>query len=185
MNTTATLRAIACLWLCGLTPSANAALALKVGDKAPLFSASTQDGTVFDLASREGKGWTVVYFYPMADTPGCTKQACAFRDAIKPIRELGAEVIGISADSVADQKAFHKKYSLNFDLIADQDGKIVASYGAAMPLTVRSKRWTFLVDRRLVIRWIETDVDPMLDAQRIKDKIQELSKAEPLKEGKT
>jgi peroxiredoxin Q/BCP len=148
---------------------------LKENSRAPHFTAPNQDGKEFDLASREGKGWTVLYFYPKAGTPGCTKQACAFRDAIQTIRNLGAEVYGISADTVADQKAFHEKHGLKFDLLADPEAKIIELYGAKMPLVKISKRWTFLIDPKLNIRWIEHDVDPMLDAQKVADKIKELS----------
>lgn len=151
---------------------------LKVGDKAPTFKAKLQDGTDFDFSSRAGK-WTVLYFYPKADTPGCTKQACAFRDSIKKITELGADVIGVSVNSVADQAAFHKKHGLNFSLVADEDAKVAKLYGTKMPLVNISKRWTFVIDDQMVIRKIEKDVDPVLDAERMASFISaELAKKE-------
>ena len=78
---------------------------LKLNDAAPTFTAQAQDNTTFDLANRKGK-WTVLYFYPKAGTPGCTKQACAFRDSINKIRDQGADVYGISADTVEAQAGF-------------------------------------------------------------------------------
>lgn len=148
---------------------------LKIGDTAPEFTAKTYENKDFDLSSQKGH-YTVLYFYPKAGTPGCTKQACAFRDNIKKIKDLGAEVYGISADSVEDQMDFHKKHSLAFSLLADPDDKIINSYGSKMPLLKMSKRWTFVLDPDLVIRAIEKDVDPALDAQKVADLITELKK---------
>src|SRR5690349_4157532 len=130
-------------WLTALALVSSVSVAeaadLKVNDPAPLFSVKTYDGKTFDLKSRAGQ-WTVLYFYPAADTPGCTKQACAFRDNIKKIRAQGAEVYGISANTVEDQAAFHKKYHLNFDLLCDPDAKVIDQYGTKMPMVKYSKR---------------------------------------------
>ena len=127
------------------------------------------------LSSRQGK-WTVLYFYPKAGTPGCTKQACAFRDSLDKIKALGAEVYGISADSVADQSNFHKEHKLNFDLLADPDDKVVNLYGSKMPMLKMSKRWTFVIDPNLKIKDIMKDVDPMADSVRVAKQIAELQK---------
>lgn len=148
---------------------------LKVGQKAPVFTTNNHKGEVFDLNSRKGK-WTVLYFYPKADTPGCTKQACAFRDAIKVIRELDAEVYGVSTDKVDSLKAFHEKHHLNFELLSDAKKKIVDDYGTRMPVLGISKRYTFILDPDLVIRDINTDVDPAKDPQVVADRIKELRK---------
>ena len=148
---------------------------LKVGDPAPNFTAKTQEGKDFELNSQKGH-YTVLYFYPKAGTPGCTKEACAFRDNIKKITDQGAAVYGISADSVEDQMAFHKKHSLLFDLLADPDDKIIEAYGSKMPLIKMSKRWTFVLDENLIIRAIEKDVDPNLDAQKVAEMITEFKK---------
>jgi peroxiredoxin Q/BCP len=149
---------------------------LKIGDPAPLFKAKDQDNKEFDLSSRKGS-WTVLYFYPKSGTPGCTKQACAFRDSINKIHEQGAEVYGISADSVEDQAAFHKKHQLSFTLLADPDDKIINMYGSKMPMMKMSKRWTFILDPDLKIRFIEKDVDPAADAEKTAAKITELKSA--------
>lgn len=148
---------------------------LKVGDPAPTFTAKNQSGQTFDLSTRKGH-WTVLYFYPKAGTPGCTKQACAFRDSIKKIQSEGAEVYGVSADSVEAQKAFHTEHKLGFDLIADPGDKVINLYGSKMPVLSMSKRWTFIINPDLKIASIDKDVDPMLDAQRVADKIIELKK---------
>ena len=147
---------------------------LKSGDTAPLFTLKTQEGSDFALNSRKGRGWTVLYFYPKAETPGCTKQACAFRDSIKSIRVLNAEVYGISADSVDAVAAFHKNHHLNFDLLADPDSKVIEAYGVKMPLLKFAKRWTFLIDPELHIREIETDVDPVKDADHVAAELKRL-----------
>lgn len=149
---------------------------LKINDNAPIFLASTQTGKTFDLNSRKGK-WTVLYFYPKAGTPGCTAQACAFRDSIKKIHALGAEVYGISADTVTEQAAFHKEHHLNFDLLADPEDQVVNMYGTKMESGKYSKRWTFIVDPQLKIRNIMKEVDPMIDSARVATEIAKLQKA--------
>jgi len=150
----------------------------EVGEPAPLFTAKTQDGSEFSLESRKGQ-WTVLFFYPKAGTPGCTKQACAFRDSIKVIRAEGAEVYGISTDDVAAQAAFHQEHRLAFPLLADPDGKVTELYGAKMPIVTVAKRWTFIIDPDLRIRQVQHDVDPALDAQRVAAEIQRLKQAKP------
>lgn len=150
---------------------------LKLNDAAPVFKAKIHDGTDFDMEKRQGQ-WTVLYFYPKADTPGCTKQACAFRDSIEKIRTLKAEVFGISADTVEDQAAFHKKHRLNFNLIADPDATVATMYGAKIPMMKMSKRWTFIIDPSLKIRFIEKDVDPVKDSEKTAAKIAELQKSD-------
>lgn len=166
------------MFLLGIS-SAWARVDLKPGQPAPLFAAVNHRGEPFSLEQRRGQGWTVLFFYPKADTPGCTKQACAFRDANRVIRELGAEVYGISGDTVKSQAAFHAKYKMTFDLLADPDAKVIAQFGAKLPLLKLSRRWTFLIDPELNIRWVERDVDPMLDAERIADQLRRLQGAAP------
>jgi len=154
--------------------SAAHAEALKAGDPAPLFQLSAQDGSEVNLASRQGKGWTVLYFYPKAGTPGCTTQACAFRDAIEIIRRQNAEVYGISTDELKALLDFHSKHKLSFNLLSDADAKVTEAYGVKMPVINLAKRWTFIVDPALVIRQIDDDVDPALDARRVAESLQQL-----------
>lgn len=97
---------------------------------APDFSLPDQDGKVHSLKDYAGK-WLVVYFYPKDDTPGCTKEACNFRDARDAIAEMGkAKVVGISKDSVRSHKKFVGKYGLNFTLLSDPDHKVIEAFGA-------------------------------------------------------
>lgn len=150
-----------------------AAEELKVGDTAPGFKLKTHAGAEFDLSSRKGS-WTVLYFYPKAGTPGCTKQACAFRDSIEKIRKLNADVFGVSADSVEDQAHFHEQHHLTFTLLADIDDQVINLYGSKMPVVKMSKRWTFILDPELKIKAIMKDVDPVADSEKMADKIKEL-----------
>lgn len=148
---------------------------LKQNDPAPTFNLKTHEGKDFSLESRRGK-WTVLYFYPKAETPGCTKQACSFRDNIKKIRDLGADVFGISTDNVKNQAAFHKNHNLNFILLADDKAEVVNKYGSKINLMNMSKRWTFIIDPQLMIRNISRDVDPVIDSTRVATEIKQLQK---------
>jgi len=170
MRTTVLLVSLAALT--AITGPAGAA-ELQAGQPAPLFTAKTQDGADFDLASRKGQ-WTVLYFFPKVGTPGCTKQACAFRDSIALIRDQGAEVYGISTDTVESQAAFHTDQHLTFTLLADPNGAVTEKYGAKMPLLTMAKRWTFIIDPTLTIQQVERDVDPAMDAQRVAGEIAHL-----------
>ncbi len=147
---------------------------LTIGQAAPPFLLKAQDGSEISLAARQGKGWTVLYFYPKAGTPGCTKQACAFRDSIQAIRNQNAEVYGISTDEVKNLQDFHQKHKLSFDLLSDPDAKVTDAYGVKMPVLKMAKRWTFIIDPALVIRQIDDDVDPAMDAQRVVDNLKQL-----------
>jgi len=106
------------------TPELN----LKEGDPAPPFKASTNGGGEVSLAEFKGKH-VVLYFYPRDDTPGCTKEACAFRDHFAEFKTKGAVVLGVSVDPAKSHDKFVKKYKLPFTLLADEDKKIVAAYG--------------------------------------------------------
>ncbi len=151
------------------------------GKTAPILKLQTQDGKTFDLTERKDKGWTVVYFYPKADSPGCTTQACAFRDTINKIKAKDAVLIGVSTDSKEAQKAFHDKHKLNFDLLSDADGKATSEWGIKVPLMGIAKRWTFIIDKNLIVRSVEPDVDPAFDAKWTADTLEELQN--PPKEG--
>lgn len=166
------------LTLLTLTAVPAVAVELKAGDPAPLFTLQQQDGSAFALESRRGQ-WTVLFFYPRAGTPGCTKQVCGFRDGMARIRAAGAEVYGISTDTVADQAVFHAEQRLDFPLLADPEGTVTTAYGAKMPLLTMSKRWTFIIDPTLTIRQVEHDVDPAQDAPRVATEIARLKAAAP------
>ncbi len=144
-------------------------LPLKVGDPAPLFTLNTQEGKPFDLSTRKGS-WTVLYFYPKANTPNCTKQACGFREEIENIRLLHAEVYAVSSDRSDQLVAFHQKQHLNFTLLADPESKVIRQYGVLSILGM-AKRKTFILNPQLKIQWIEQNVDPVRDAQQMIEKL--------------
>lgn len=147
---------------------------LNVGQKAPVFDLKDQNGNAVRLEDRRGKGWTVLYFYPKAGTPGCTTQACAFRDALKSVTDLNAVVYGVSTDEVAALLSFHEKYRLNFTLLSDPDAKTTEAYGVKMPVVNMAKRWTFIIDPELTVRDINDQVDPALDAKTVALRLKQL-----------
>jgi thioredoxin-dependent peroxiredoxin len=120
---------------------------LKAGQVAPDFSLPDQNGQVHSLKDYAGK-WLVLYFYPKDDTPGCTQEACAFRDDLHQLTGLGAQVVGISVDDSSSHAEFAKKYHLPFPLLADSASKVAESYGVLLNLGVMkmAKRYTFLID---------------------------------------
>jgi peroxiredoxin Q/BCP len=118
-----------------------------VGEPAPDFSLPDQDGRTRGLAEFRGK-WLALYFYPRDDTPGCTKQACAFRDDWNKLAALGAQVAGVSVDDVESHLDFAKEYKLPFPLLADKGGAVAARYGSLRDLGLIkfARRNTFLID---------------------------------------
>lgn len=125
--------------------------AVKIGDVAPDFTLPNQDGDPVSLSAYAGR-WVVVYFYPADDTPGCTKESCAFRDAYEDFTDLGAEVIGISSDSVDKHKAFAAKHRLPFTLLADTDQEVRRTYGAKGKIGLFPGRITYVIDPSGVVR---------------------------------
>ena len=126
---------------------------LKVGQKAPDFTLLNDSGQKVKLSDLKGKT-VVLYFYPKDDTPGCTKEACAFRDGIDEIQARGAVVLGVSSDSVESHVKFKKKFDLNFPLLADTDKKVVEDYGTWKEKSMYGKtymgieRTTFIIDKQ-------------------------------------
>lgn len=102
---------------------------LEMNAAIPAVKSVNQDNQLVDLAALGEQGYLLVYFFPKADTPGCTKQACSLRDAYQEVQEKGIQVIGVSMDSVADQKKFAQKYDLPFTLLADEKGEVVDAFG--------------------------------------------------------
>jgi peroxiredoxin Q/BCP len=145
----------------------------QVGERAPTFSATASTGAI-SLDDYRGKNNVVLYFYPAADTPGCTKESCAFRDASDDLRKRGIAVIGVSADDVSAQQAFDQKYNLRFPLIADTDHKVLDAYGVWGERTrqdgskfIGIRRWTFLIDKQGVVRKVYQNVTPTEHADEI------------------
>jgi len=113
---------------------------------APKLEALDQDGKAVKLTDFYQQGYTLVYFYPKADTPGCTAQACSLRDAYEKLTEAGVKVIGVSIDKVESQKKFATKHKLPFTLLADPDGKVIEAFGVKkIPLIGLSTRQAFLI----------------------------------------
>ena len=120
--------------------------ALKVGDKAPAVTAKTDAGKTINLGDVYKKQpYTLVYFYPKADTPGCTKQGCSLRDANAELAKKGVAIIGVSTDTVEEQKAFKEKFNFPFTLIADTDKSVVKAFGQAG--TNRAAREAYLINK--------------------------------------
>src|SRR5688572_26536977 len=107
---------------------------LSIGDRAPDFTLPTQNGTTVTLSELLKKGPVVVYFYPRDETPGCTAEACAFRDSYEVFQKAGAEVVGISDDSVESHGKFAQNHRLPFILASDVGGKVKNAYGVSAPL---------------------------------------------------
>jgi peroxiredoxin Q/BCP len=127
-------------------------MSVKEGLKAPDFSAATDGGKKLKLSDLRGKP-VVLYFYPKDDTPGCTAQACGFRDQLPDFSKLKAQVIGVSKDSAARHDKFKAKYELTFPLVSDEDGKICERYGTWIEKSLYGRKYmgieraTFLIDK--------------------------------------
>ena len=118
---------------------------------APDFTLPDQDGVELTLSSLRGQ-WVVVYFYPKDDTPGCTAESCAFRDAHEAFTDAGVRVLGISSDDVASHRAFADKHRLPFTLLADVDGAVRRDYGVPRTLGLLPGRVTYVIDPEGVVR---------------------------------
>jgi thioredoxin-dependent peroxiredoxin len=138
-------------------------ISLKPGDDAPDFTLKDQAGRLITLASLRGKR-VVLYFYPKAGTPGCTKEACSFRDA--PRFPPDVVVLGVSKDSVDAQKKFSEKNRLSFPLLADSDGTVIVAYGVD-GLFGFAKRKTFLIDSKGKVAKVIEDVHSAMHAAEV------------------
>lgn len=123
---------------------------IRTGDTAPDFELPSADGTVH-LADHRGR-WVVLYFYPADDTPGCTAEACSFRDAYEDFTDAGAVVIGVSSDSVDSHAAFAAKHRLPFTLVSDADGGLRKAYGVGKSMGILPGRVTYVIDPEGVVR---------------------------------
>jgi thioredoxin-dependent peroxiredoxin len=123
-----------------------------VGDQAPDFTLPSQSGEPVRLSDRLGEQVVVLYFYPRDNTPGCTAEACAFRDSHEVFSEAGAEVIGVSSDSADRHAAFAGRYDLPFTLLSDAGGRVRKSYGVPAVLGVLPGRVTYVIDRQGTVR---------------------------------
>jgi peroxiredoxin Q/BCP len=163
-----------------LAAGAARAEAPQVGAAAPAFRLQDQDGKWHSLADYKGK-WVAIYFYPKDDTPGCTTQACSFRDNIFAFNKEGAVILGISVDDVASHKAFAEKHGLPFTLLADADKSVARSYGVLktyMGVMEMARRDTFIVDPQGRIAKHYESVNPEGHSQLVLEDIKAL-KARP------
>ncbi len=148
---------------------------------APDFSLPDQSGKIHSLSDYKGR-WLVIYFYPKDDTPGCTKEACSFRDFAGDLASLGVSVLGISKDTVSSHKKFAEKYSLGFPLLSDPDTTVIQAYGAWGKKTfmgrsfLGTKRMTYIVNPEGTIVKIYDTVKPDKHAEEVLKDIDVLMK---------
>ena len=143
----------------------------KAGDKAPLFTGQDQDGKTLKLNSLIGKKIVLLYFYPKDNTPGCTKEACGFRDRLGELQTNNVEVIGVSFDSAASHKKFIADFNLNFRLLADPDGKIVDLYDVRVVGRKMARRVSFLIGLDGKIVHVTDSGKPDIHFNEMKDAI--------------
>ena len=172
--------AIVVVAVAGLLLWRNVALAAdapKAGDVAPSFSLPDQSGKTRSLTDFRNK-WLVLYFYPKDDTPGCTEQACTFRDDWHKLTAMGAEVVGVSVDDVTSHFAFAKKFSLPFPLLADTTGDVAGRYGSIYGIgpVKFAQRNTFLIDPQGRIAKAYLSADTSRNSQQVIDDLQVLKK---------
>lgn len=152
---------------------------LSPGTKAPNFTAPDQDGNIHSLSNYIGK-WVVLYFYPKDDTPGCTKEACNFRDNFRQLQKIGVVILGVSKDSVESHKKFAAKFNLNFPLLSDTDKKIIDTYGVWGVKKIFGhefegiKRTTYLINPKGNIAKIYEKVNPLKHVAQIKSDLEAL-----------
>ena len=154
---------------------------MQINDKAPDFDSVDQNGEKIALKDYKGN-WVVLYFYPRADTPGCTIEACSFRDSFQRVEKIGAVVLGVSPDTAIDQKKFVDKFDLPFTLVADADKKICNAYGVMQEKNMYGKkvmgvaRTTFIIGPDGKIKHIFEKVKPEGHAEQVLDWLKEAQK---------
>ena len=156
--------------------SSSSIASLKIGDKAPNFTLQDQNNITHTLSDYEGK-WIVLYFYPKDDTPGCTTQACDFRDAVKRIIASKAVLFGLSVDSVGSHKLFAEKYNLPFSLLTDEAGEVSELYDSLSSFFKVAKRNTYIVDPKGGIAKIYLSVNPKTHSEMVLNDLNSLQKA--------
>jgi peroxiredoxin Q/BCP len=169
------LIALFLLFVIVIKKSAFASEAELLGQPAPAFDLKNSKSELVSLNSYKGQ-WLVLYFYPKDDTPGCTKEACSFRDNYQSIQSLNASVVGISIDSSSSHKEFKEKYNLPFTLLADEDGEVAKKYGALNNFLIfkLAKRQSFIIDPDGKIRRVYRSVSPSEHANEIYEDLKKL-----------
>jgi len=154
-------------------------LSVKVGNKAPDFTLPSQMGDNVTLSEYFGKKNIVLYFYPKDETPGCTREACSFRDSYQELTSLGAEVIGVSGQSVESHKSFATHYGLPFILLADEKNEVRKLYGVPSSLGIIPGRVTYIIDKQGVVRHIfNSQTQTQQHVEETKRVLKELAKEE-------
>jgi peroxiredoxin Q/BCP len=145
----------------GLFSFGQAMAEVQTGEQAPEFHLLDQNGVTQSLAAYRGQ-WLVLYFYPKDDTPGCTKEACEFRDDHNRLAEMGVALLGVSTDNLESHQAFAEKYHLPFPLLSDADGQVAKHYGSLWQLgpIKFARRHSFIIDPEGRIAHIYREVDP-------------------------
>jgi len=151
-------------------------MALKEGDKVPNFKAIDSNGNEFDSNNYIGKQPLVLYFYPKDDTPGCTTQACSFRDNYQDFKDLGAEVIGISSDSVQKHIKFKSKFNLPFILLSDNDKKLRKLFGVQNNLLIIPGRETYVIDENGIIVMVFNSMSANIHIEKALEILKQLTK---------
>ena len=149
---------------------------LPLGSSVPALTSVDENGKTVNLDEIFKKGTTLVYFFPKADTPGCTKEACALRDKWEDVQKLGITVLGVSMDKPEAQKAFKEKYKLPFTLLADSEGTVVKAFGVAMIRVGLPTRQSFLVKDGKIV-WHDPKVMPDTHLDNVIKAVGELGKA--------
>ena len=177
MSSGAFLRLAIVLALSGCSPAepAHTPATLEPISAAPDFSAPDESGKLHTLALYRGRP-VVLYFYPQDGTPGCTKEACAFRDEWQRLARTGAQVLGVSIDSVESHAAFKQQHSLPFPLLSDPEGKVLRAYGVPKDEHGYAARTTFVIDGSGVIRRIFPEVDPAVHVEQVLSVLNEMQK---------
>ena len=152
-------------------------MSVKVGDKAPDFTLPSQMGDNVTLSEFFGKKNIVLYFYPKDETPGCTREACSFRDSYQELANLGAEVLGVSGQSVESHKSFATHYGLPFILLSDEGNKVRKLYGVPSSIGILPGRVTYIIDKQGVVRHIfNSQTQKQRQVEEAKNTLKELEK---------
>jgi peroxiredoxin Q/BCP len=152
---------------------------LKVGDKVPVIEVKDINNEKVSLADLDGQ-YVVLYFYPKDDTPGCTKEACSFRDWNAELKKIGVKVVGVSKDSAASHKKFIEKYELNFDLWSDEDHQLIEVFGAWQKKNMMGREYmgtvrsTFVIDPKGVVLRVWDKVNPPEHGEEVYNFIKEV-----------
>lgn len=156
-------------------------MSVKVGDKAPDFTLPSQMGDNVALSEFFGKKNVVLYFYPKDETPGCTREACSFRDSYEDLTNLGAEVLGVSGQSVASHKSFATHYGLPFVLLSDVDNAVRKLYGVPSSMGILPGRVTYIIDKQGIVRHIfNSQTQTQRHVEEAKKTLEDLEKDQSL-----